>query len=158
MRNWHMATGPRRGSASTDGLSWIDVVTKRLPVAEAARELGERPGTLRRWVREGCPVASAGQRGRGNALLLDPEQVQRWRAANDCDHSDAKGHSALLAEFAGAIPGLVADAALEALAEASPNTQGGGELRRLREALGDAARRIEASLQHYLAGKSNGID
>jgi transposase-like protein len=56
-----------------------------LPLADAARALGERPGTLRRWVREGCPVVRRGHRGRGSATLVDPSEVQTWRQANTTD-------------------------------------------------------------------------
>jgi hypothetical protein len=80
---------------------------KAVNVTAAARELGESPGTVRRWVRQGCPVASRGSRGRGRALLLDPEAVRQWRAATTGE--------ALLLSIASAIPGVLADAMAESL-------------------------------------------
>lgn len=70
-----------------------------LPIAEAARVLGVPPGTLRRWCREGCPHVP-GRRGRGCALLVDPDVVRRWQGA---DVSDA-----LILELAQVIPEMVA--------------------------------------------------
>lgn len=129
-------------------------MTRRLPIAEAAQELGERPGTLRRWIREGCPVAVPGQRGRGYVMHLDPDEVREWRAAaNDSHDTDDKGRAALLLELSEMVPVLIADATVEVLAAASPRTQGGGELRRLREALDAAAKLSIASIRDYLAGK-----
>lgn len=74
-----------------------------IPVTEAAQVLGIRPGTLARWVREGCPVVQRGRRGRGCALLIDPEAVRRWRGATAVD--------AVLLELAGALPEVLAAAA-----------------------------------------------
>lgn len=48
-----------------------------LPVVEAAKVLGIPPGTLRRWCRENCPHRP-GRRGRGGALLVDPEEAREW--------------------------------------------------------------------------------
>ncbi|MCW5669400.1 MAG: helix-turn-helix domain-containing protein [Hydrogenophaga sp.] len=74
-----------------------------LPIAEAAQVLGVPPGTLRRWCREQrFPVAQAGRRGRGCALLVDPEVVRKWRGADK--------HDALILELAQAIPDLLAAA------------------------------------------------
>ncbi len=74
-----------------------------LPIAEAARVLGVPPGTLRRWCREQrFPVAQVGRRGRGCALLVDPDVVRRWQGA---DVSDA-----LILELAQAIPEIAAAA------------------------------------------------
>ena len=85
------------------------VVTTGLPIADAARVLGERPGTLRRWVREGCPTINPGRRGRGHAVLVDPGQIQRWRDG---------GREALLLEFASAMPGLLATATMQSWRQA----------------------------------------
>lgn len=73
-----------------------------VPIHAAAQELGVSIPTLRRWMREGCPVARRGHRGRGCATLLDPVAVESWRRAQG-------GEDALLA-FAGAVPELVAEA------------------------------------------------
>ncbi|WP_407352030.1 helix-turn-helix domain-containing protein [Luteimonas sp. R10] len=81
-----------------------------LPVADAARILQVRPGTLRRWLREGCPAVRHGRRGRGQAALVDPEQVRLWRDAGDQQRA--------MLELAGIIPDLLADAAAESLQHA----------------------------------------
>lgn len=70
-----------------------------LPIAEAARVLGVPPGTLRRWCREGCPHVP-GRKGRGCALLVDPDVVRNWRGADE--------HDALILELAQGIPEMVA--------------------------------------------------
>jgi len=85
-------------------------MTDALPIAAAARALGIRPGTLRRWMREGCPVASRGQRGRGHAVLVDPEAVRTWRAADQRDQ--------VLLELAGDVPRLLAAAIDDAYRQA----------------------------------------
>lgn len=71
-----------------------------LPLARAATELGIRTGTLRRWIREGCPVVSRGRRGRGQAALVSVAQVKEWREAG------ARQQAAL--ELAGAVPLVLA--------------------------------------------------
>lgn len=76
-----------------------------LPIAQAARAMGERPGTVRRWVREGCPVTRRGARGRGRATELDPDEVRRWRQA------DAR--EAVVLELAGHLPEMLAVATAE---------------------------------------------
>jgi hypothetical protein len=76
-----------------------------VPLADAARELGVPPGTMRRWIRRGCPVAARGRRGRGHALLLDPDAVRAWRESSSAD--------AVVLEIASAVPHLLADAAAE---------------------------------------------
>lgn len=75
-----------------------------LPLHDAARVLGVRPGTLRRWVREGCP-AQHGRRGRGHSTLVDPESVRQWREADP--------RAAAILEIAGALPDLLAIAIVE---------------------------------------------
>ena len=122
-----------------------------VPVPDAAARLGIRPGTLRRWLRQGCPIARRGSRGRGRAVLVDPDAVRAWRAA--VEQGDT-GRARLLAELENMVPELVADAALHALAEASPGTQGGGELRRLRSAIASTARLASDSLLMHLRDKS----
>ena len=76
-----------------------------LAVSAAAAALGVPPGTLRRWVREGCPAVTHGRRGRGCALTVDPQAVLQWRQAMTGDR--------IRIEVAAAIPGLLADAAVE---------------------------------------------
>jgi len=43
----------------------------------AAAELGEKPGTLRRWCREGMPHDKGG-RGRGKATMVDVAVARQW--------------------------------------------------------------------------------
>jgi len=76
-------------------------------IATAAAELGVPPGTVRRWVREGAPVVSRGRRGRGQALLVDPEAIRGWRMAGE--------RQQIVLELAGQIPEILARAATESL-------------------------------------------
>lgn len=76
-------------------------------IVEAAQALGVRPGTLKRWCRQGAPVVQRGRRGRGCALLVDPAAVRQWLGADARD--------ALLLELANELPYAMADAAIEAL-------------------------------------------
>ena len=80
-----------------------------LPVADAARALGVSPGTLRRWVSEGCPVARRGRRGRGCRTLVDPGAVRAWRDAGTGQKIEAAFH-----ELAGRLPELMGEAMAEA--------------------------------------------
>lgn len=82
-----------------------------LALVDAAAALGVRPGTLRRWTRQGCPVVRRGSRGRGHALLLDVNAVRAW--------SGAAGRDALVLGLAAEIPILLATAAAESLRRAS---------------------------------------
>ncbi len=68
--------------------------------------LGVRPGTLARWVREGAPCVQRGRRGRGNALLIDPDAVRTWLGADTAD--------ALILELAATFPDVLATAAGDA--------------------------------------------
>lgn len=83
----------------------IETPANALPLAQAARALNVPTGRLRRWVREGCPVAARGGRGRGNPLLVDPAKVLEWREANDRDQT--------ILEVAAAVPEILAAAAVE---------------------------------------------
>lgn len=85
-------------------------VGSAVPIHEAARQLGVRPGTVARWVSEGCPVVQRGRRGRGCALLLDVDQVRRWTGADARD--------AAILELAAAAPELLANSMLQALQQA----------------------------------------
>lgn len=73
-----------------------------LTLPEAAHHLGIPIGTLRRWVREGCPVVLRGHRGRGHACMVDVEAVRQWRESSQPD--------ALLLEIASALPEVLARA------------------------------------------------
>ena len=81
-----------------------------LALEAAARELGVSPGTLRRWIRRGCPVVCRGRRGRGHQMLIDPGAVQQWRQAGDRD--------AMVMELAAQVPETLATAMLQALQQA----------------------------------------
>ena len=77
-----------------------------MPIDQAAAELSVSVPTLRRWLRDGAPVARSGRRGRGCRTLLDVEAVRAWRRAEG-------GSDALLA-FAARVPELLAVAAATA--------------------------------------------
>lgn len=81
-----------------------------MPLADAAQVLGVRPGTLVRWIREGCPTACPGRRGRGHATLIDVDAVKAWREAGD--------RQALALELASALPEVMAAATEKAWMEA----------------------------------------
>jgi len=84
----------------------VNPAAQGIPLDRAAAALGIRTGTLRRWVREGCPVVVRGRRGRGQAALVDPQQVREWREAG------AREQAALA--LAGAVPLVLAGATVEA--------------------------------------------
>lgn len=84
-------------------------MTAPLAIPEAAAELGIPPGTLRRWVREGCPVAQRGRRGRGLAVLVSVPDVRAWRAADPCESQ--------LLTLADELPHVLAGAAWQALCQ-----------------------------------------
>lgn len=75
-----------------------------LPIPEVAKLLGERPGTLRRWCREGMPH-QPGRKGRGCQTLIDVEIARHWRGA-------PLDERAMLA-LAGEIPGILSRSMLE---------------------------------------------
>jgi hypothetical protein len=50
---------------------------EQVSIAQAAALLNLKPGTLRRWCREGLPY-QPGRRGRGHAAMVDPEQARQW--------------------------------------------------------------------------------
>ena len=77
-----------------------------MPATAAAAALGVSLPTLKRWIRDGCPVARRGRRGRGGAALVDPDAVQAWRRA-------ARGEDALV-ELAGRLPEIVGAAMAQA--------------------------------------------
>ena len=88
-----------------------------LPIVDAASALSVPAGTLRRWIREGCPHVP-GRRGRGCATLVDVQAVKQWQRANDRD--------AVLLDVA-ALPDVLASAALVAWKE----SEGATDRRRL---------------------------
>jgi len=85
-------------------------MARALPIAEAARELRVRPGTLRRWIRQGAPVAQRGCRGRGHALLVDVSAVKAWHGADARDGA--------LLQIAAAIPEILAATTIQTLQDA----------------------------------------
>lgn len=79
-----------------------------LPLADAARELGVAPVTLRRWARRGCPH-QPGQRGRGGAALFNVGAVRDWLATS-AEAGSAAGRRALALELSSQLPELMAEA------------------------------------------------
>lgn len=75
---------------------------KSLSIAAAAAALGERRGTIERWIREGAPVVQHGTRGRGKRTLVDVVALDAWRNGTRCE--------VLLLELAAVVPDLIADA------------------------------------------------
>lgn len=85
-----------------------------LPIAEAAKALEVSEGTLRRWVLvEKCPIARQGRRGRGCAMLIDPEAVRAWRTARVTNDP----LPAQVQELASALPQVLADATFTAFVQ-----------------------------------------
>lgn len=74
-----------------------------LPVVEAARELGMRPGTLRRMIRTGCPTVNRGRRGRGHATRVDVAQVRQWLGADVRERAAQEAADAAVAALAAAM-------------------------------------------------------
>lgn len=79
-----------------------DLVT--LP--DAAERLGVPTGTMRRWLRQGLPVAQPGRRGRGHAARVSLPAVRAWR---DAQRADEK----LSTQLANELPKAMADAVYE---------------------------------------------
>jgi hypothetical protein len=52
-----------------------------MTVRQLAMHLGVHIGTVRRWVRFGCPCIELGSVGRGHGTQLDPVEVQQWRVS-----------------------------------------------------------------------------
>ena len=77
-------------------------------VAEAAAELRVSVPTVRRWIADGAPVVRRGRRGRGQSTLVNPQALLTWRASG--------GPS--LAAAAAALPDLIGECIVEALAQA----------------------------------------
>lgn len=86
-----------------------------LPIEQAAEVLGVRPGTLRRWVAEGCPHVP-GRRGRGHAALVDLVQVRAWLGTRNA-HDPGLIRSGMAQELAAQLPAVLADAAFAAFVE-----------------------------------------
>ena len=57
-----------------------------IPIKTAAEILQKKPGTLRRYCKQGMPHQPGGK-GRGKAVLVDPEQARQWIGAEpDTQH------------------------------------------------------------------------
>ena len=83
----------------------VETGHKGLPISQAAAALGVPIGTLRRWLREGCPAVTRGRRGRGQAALVDPDQIRQWRAAGE--------RELVFLQLASAVPHVLAAATVE---------------------------------------------
>lgn len=60
-------------------------MTDPLELGPAAEALGVAPSTLRRWTRQGAPVARRGRRGRGGAARYDVDAIRRWQRLQRSD-------------------------------------------------------------------------
>lgn len=85
-------------------------MSKPVTVPEAARQIGKDVSTLRRWMRQGCPVVDYQGRGRGNRTLVDVDAILAWRQRHE-RHTD-------LSELADKIPDLIAGCVIDAFAYA----------------------------------------
>lgn len=85
-----------------------------LPLAAAAAELGASPATLRRWVRQGAPVARRGRSGPGGSTMVCPIAIRAWRAAQSANADAEQVARAALLAFAAGLPDLLAAAVAEA--------------------------------------------
>ncbi len=56
-----------------------------LRTTDAARALGVRPGTLRKWIRRGAPVVEPGGNGPGQSALVDIAAIEAWRGRKSDD-------------------------------------------------------------------------
>lgn len=91
-----------------------------LPLIEAARALGERRGTVLRWIAEGAPCARRGSRGRGKSTLVDPLALAAWRRSTTAEQQ--------LLAVAAEVPDIVGDAVYEAFVETTgPHKRGAAE-------------------------------
>lgn len=81
--------GSRSNLDSQSNLDWKSFVNHagKIPIEEAVAEIKAnhghdiKPGTIRRWCREGCPHEKGG-RGRGHATLVSVDEVLAWLAAS----------------------------------------------------------------------------
>jgi hypothetical protein len=80
-----------------------------LPIEKAAIELGTKPGTLRRYCKQGMPHQPGGK-GRGKAVMVDPAVARHWISAPP----DARQVIALASE----LPGWIAKAIFNCWQEA----------------------------------------
>ncbi|MCR6651802.1 MAG: hypothetical protein NVV73_10085 [Cellvibrionaceae bacterium] len=75
-----------------------------LPIEKAAIELGTKPGTLRRYCKQGMPHQPGGK-GRGKAVMVDPAVARHWITAPP----DARQ----VLSIAGDLPSVLATAIFE---------------------------------------------
>lgn len=123
-----------------------------LPIQPAARELGVGTATLRRWMRDGAPVARRGGRGRGRAALIDPESIRAWQAQRKPQRGDADDLLHALMELA---PNLAVDSALAAMSTHGPLTQGGAEHKRLNSAVRCVAQHVADAITSWAENRSS---
>ena len=83
---------------------------RAIPLDTAATELGVAPGTLRRWIREGAPVARQGARGRGRQTLVCVADIDTWRRSDGAERA--------MLNLAARVPELIADAVDDAYRDA----------------------------------------
>ena len=76
-----------------------------VPLPVAATALCVPTGTLRRWIREGAPVAHRGRRGRGCCTLVDVSAVRAW--------CDSRGNQRQMLELADSFREVIAEAVFQ---------------------------------------------
>jgi hypothetical protein len=60
-------------------------VAEPVRIAQAARELQVRPGTVRSWLRRGAPCAEPGGHGPGRSARVDIDALRAWRGRSTDD-------------------------------------------------------------------------
>lgn len=65
---------------------------------EAARQLGISQATMRRLIREGCPVEDLGYGAPGKGSMVDPVKVAAWKARRKLGGIEERNELSIMAE------------------------------------------------------------
>lgn len=100
-----MALAPKE-ETSKDPVRSIKIATDgSIKIADAAFLFGKTSQTIRNWIEAGAPVATGGDKGRGNVTRVVVQDVIAWRDASRIDEEetehgyDEKTSKAALAHF-----------------------------------------------------------